>query len=105
MYQYQKGNLLFRNEGIIMELALIGYPVSHSQSPWIHQRFLNQIKTTGRYQLIEIAPDQFENEIKKIKSMPLISFNVTIPYKEKNMHYFDMISTDAYNIVTVILLY
>lgn len=84
-----------------MELALIGYPVSHSQSPWIHQRFLNQIKTTGRYQLIEIAPDQFETEIKKMKSMPLIGFNVTIPYKEKIMPYLDEISADAEEIGAV----
>ncbi len=84
-----------------MELGLIGYPVQHSKSPWIHQHFLSETNLTGNYQLIEIHPDQFDEEIMKLKASNLSGFNVTIPYKEKIIPYLDEISPAAQKIGAV----
>ena len=79
----------------MMELGLIGYPVQHSKSPWMHKNFLVQIGSTGSYQLIEIEPDQFVAEINRLKTSQLTGFNVTIPYKEKIIPFLDWISPEA----------
>lgn len=84
-----------------MELGLIGYPIGHSKSPWIHQRFFDQTGTKGSYRLIEIEPSQFEQKIKQLKQSELAGFNVTIPYKEKIIPYLDDISRDAEQIGAV----
>ncbi|WP_440895911.1 shikimate dehydrogenase [Amphibacillus sp. Q70] len=84
-----------------MELGLIGYPIGHSKSPWIHQQFFDQTGIKGSYQLIEIEPSQFEQKIKQLKRSELAGFNVTIPYKEKIIPYLDEISCDAEQIGAV----
>lgn len=84
-----------------MELALIGYPIMHSRSPWIHEHFFDQIEIEGRYQLLQIEPDQFDAEINKLRAMSLVGFNVTIPFKERIIPYLDHISPDAEEIGAV----
>ncbi|WP_344912586.1 shikimate dehydrogenase [Amphibacillus indicireducens] len=80
---------------MIMKLGLIGFPVQHSKSPWIHQHFLDQLGLTGRYHLIEIEPDQFVAEINRLKTSDLTGFNITIPYKEKIIPFLDGMSPEA----------
>lgn len=77
-------------------LGLIGYPIQHSLSPWIHECFLTKADLKGNYELFEIKPDlTFENEIKKLKNLNLDGFNVTVPYKETIMPYLDEINPEA----------
>lgn len=84
-----------------MEVGLIGYPLGHSKSPWIHQHFFDQIDIKGNYHLIEIEPSRFDQEINTLKQSQLIGFNVTIPYKEKIIPYLDEISPEAERIGAV----
>ncbi len=37
--------------------GLIGYPVKHSLSPWIHEHFLKLANADGSYSLFEIGTD------------------------------------------------
>lgn len=78
-----------------MKLGLIGFPVQHSKSPWIHRQFLNQLGLTGSYNLIEIEPDQFVAEMNRLKMSDLMGLNITIPYKEKVIPFLDGISPEA----------
>src|SRR5699024_6408139 len=84
-----------------MEVGLIGYPLGHSKSPWIHQHFFDQIGIKGNYHLIEIEPSEFDQAINNLKQSQLVGFNVTIPYKEKIIPYLDEISPDAKRIGAV----
>ncbi|WP_017472641.1 shikimate dehydrogenase [Amphibacillus jilinensis] len=84
-----------------MELGLIGYPIQHSKSPWIHQQFLKQTGLSGEYILYEIHPDQFADEIKQLKQLSLHGFNVTVPYKQKIIPYLDEIDDHAQTIGAV----
>ncbi|MBM7541701.1 shikimate dehydrogenase [Amphibacillus cookii] len=84
-----------------MELGLIGYPIQHSKSPWIHQQFLKQAGLSGEYILYEIHPDQFVEEIKQLKQLSLDGFNVTVPYKQKIIPYLDEIDDHAQTIGAV----
>jgi len=85
------------------ELGLIGYPIKHSLSPWIHKRFLEQTKLNGTYSIIEINPaDSFQKAIEQLKGeSKLNGFNVTVPYKEKIIPYLDEIDEQAKRIGAV----
>lgn len=71
------------------QLGLIGYPVEHSLSPWIHRHLLEQSGLAGDYRLFEIKPeDSFAEKIQKVKNV-VDGFNVTVPYKQKIIPYLD----------------
>ncbi|MDC3413316.1 shikimate dehydrogenase [Aquibacillus sp. 3ASR75-11] len=78
-----------------ISLGLIGYPAKHSLSPWIHQRFMETAKIKGSYNIFEIAPDEFDKEVKNLKTMDLQGFNVTVPFKQKIIPYLDQLDPDA----------
>lgn len=76
--------------------GLIGYPIKHSLSPWIHNQFMKQLNIEGTYQLFEIErEDLFAEKIKRLKEIEVDGFNVTVPYKEKILPYLDEIDEQA----------
>lgn len=83
-------------------LGLIGYPIQHSLSPWIHEQFLKRNGLTGSYELYEVAPESdFAQEVEKLKAMELDGWNITVPYKEKILPYLDEIDVSAKQIGAV----
>lgn len=83
-------------------LGLIGYPIKHSLSPWIHEQFLSQLNLDGSYELFEIDPSQdFKAALSKLKELNLTGFNVTVPYKETIIDYLDEIDEQALKIGAV----
>src|SRR5690625_1384000 len=73
-----------------MKLGLIGYPIQHSLSPWIHNQFLKKSNLDGQYLIYEINTSKnFNEELKKLKDEKLTGFNVTAPYKEIIIDYLD----------------
>ncbi|WP_284140466.1 MULTISPECIES: shikimate dehydrogenase [unclassified Virgibacillus] len=85
------------------QLGLIGFPIQHSMSPWIHQQFLQQAGLEGSYKRIEIHPHtDFGVEISRLKEQKLLhGFNVTVPYKQSIIPYLDDIDQDAQEIGAV----
>ncbi|SFD56169.1 shikimate dehydrogenase [Lentibacillus persicus] len=72
------------------KLGLVGYPVTNSLSPWIHEQFLKKAGLTGSYSLLEIEPNEsFENELDRIKKNHFDGFNVTVPYKKQIIPFLD----------------
>lgn len=77
-------------------LGLIGYPIKHSLSPWIHQNLLQKAGLSGTYELYEMNPrESFSDHIKQLKEQKLDGFNITVPYKQKIMPYLDVIDKEA----------
>jgi shikimate dehydrogenase len=82
--------------------SLIGYPINHSLSPWIHTQFLERAGLQGEYTIHEIAPvTPLENEMEKLKAKELHGFNVTVPYKQKILPLLDRIDPLAANMGAV----
>lgn len=76
--------------------GLIGYPIKHSLSPWIHQNLLQKAKLTGTYSLYELEPiESFVDQVERLKKEKLDGFNITVPYKQKIMPYLDKIDKEA----------
>lgn len=84
------------------QLGLIGFPIKHSLSPWIHEQFLQKANLNGSYTLFEIKPEEsFSKVIDEIKQKGLDGFNVTVPYKQTIIPYLDEIDQEAKNIGAV----
>lgn len=84
------------------QFGLIGYPIQHSLSPWIHKQFLEKANLKGTYSIIEFDPNEsFAVQINKLKETKINGFNVTVPYKEKIIPYLDDIDTGAKRIGAV----
>ncbi|WP_153464628.1 shikimate dehydrogenase [Sediminibacillus terrae] len=83
------------------KLGLIGYPVQHSLSPFIHQKFMENANIQGSYQLFETEPDQLEKRVKLLKKEGISGFNVTVPHKQTVMSLLDEVDQDALRIGAV----
>ncbi|MDR0913642.1 MAG: shikimate dehydrogenase [Oscillospiraceae bacterium] len=62
--------------------AVIGHPIKHSISPFIHRQLLDFAEIEGSYAQIDVAPEDFDNFLQTSKTK-YSGFNVTIPYKQK----------------------
>ncbi|MBU5466463.1 shikimate dehydrogenase [Virgibacillus sp. MSJ-26] len=79
-----------------LQLGLIGHPISHSLSPWIHKQFLEKVGIAGDYRLFDFqSPDLHEDYINQLKNQNLKGFNITVPYKEKIIPYLNSINSEA----------
>ncbi|MBI5872641.1 MAG: shikimate dehydrogenase [Candidatus Omnitrophica bacterium] len=64
--------------------GLIGYPVSHSYSAFMHNAAFAHYGMNAEYQLFEVPPEGLDDFFKKtIFEKHLKGFNVTVPYKER----------------------
>jgi shikimate dehydrogenase len=62
--------------------AVIGYPVKHSFSPFIHGMFAKQTKQNLTYRLQEVTPESLETEVISFFVDHGKGLNVTIPHKQ-----------------------
>jgi shikimate dehydrogenase len=63
--------------------AVIGHPVAHSQSPWIHARFAQATHQHMEYLRIEAPLDGFERTVAAFRAAGGKGANVTVPFKEE----------------------
>jgi shikimate dehydrogenase len=62
--------------------AVIGHPISHSWSPFIHGMFAKQTNQNLTYTRIEAAPEAFEREVGAFFQTGGKGLNVTVPHKQ-----------------------
>jgi len=61
--------------------CVMGHPVAHSQSPWIHARFAELTGQDMRYTKREIALDQFASSVQAFIREGGHGCNITVPFK------------------------
>ena len=64
------------------QYGLIGHPVGHSWSPFIHGMFAQQTAQNMVYRLYDIEPASLEKQVVELFSSGLRGLNVTVPHKE-----------------------
>jgi shikimate dehydrogenase len=74
--------------------GVIGYPISHSRSPEIHNTIFDLGKENRIYLPISIPPEGLKDALVMLGSS-FKGFNVTIPHKETIMEYLDEIDEKA----------
>jgi shikimate dehydrogenase len=67
--------------------AVIGHPVAHSRSPWIHAEFARQSGQLIAYGRIEAPLDGFERVVDEFRAAGGRGANVTLPFKERAFRY------------------
>jgi len=67
--------------------AVIGNPVAHSKSPWIHARFAELTGQAIEYGRIEAPRDGFVRAVEAFRAAGGRGANVTVPFKEEAYRY------------------
>jgi shikimate dehydrogenase len=62
--------------------AVIGHPVSHSRSPWIHAQFALQTHQALTYVTLDAAPADFAATVQRFFADGGRGLNVTLPHKQ-----------------------
>lgn len=63
--------------------AVMGHPIAHSKSPFIHRRFATETGEPVTYDALHIEPDGFGEAVARFRSEGGCGLNVTIPFKEE----------------------
>lgn len=82
-------------KGTTRLLGVIGFPVSHSFSPLMHNAAIAHLKVDYAYLPFPIAPSELEQAIAGFTAVGLRGFNITIPHKRAIMPLLDEISETA----------
>lgn len=61
--------------------CVMGHPISHSRSPWIHTRFAELTGQALVYEAREIPLDQFERSVQAFVAAGGRGCNITVPFK------------------------
>jgi shikimate dehydrogenase len=65
--------------------AVVGFPVKHSWSPFIHGMFAKQTGQSLTYSRLEIAPENLEEQIAMFFDSGGRGLNITVPHKQAVM--------------------
>lgn len=61
--------------------GVIGQPIAHSQSPFIHAAFARETAQKLSYEALEIAPAALATTLQQLHAEPYLGLNVTLPHK------------------------
>jgi shikimate dehydrogenase len=62
--------------------AVVGFPVKHSWSPFIHGMFAKQTAQAMTYTRMEVAPEDFQREVENFFASGGRGLNITVPHKQ-----------------------
>lgn len=93
-----------------INLGLIGWPLDHSLSPYIHQAALQELGLCGKYCLYAIEPNHIQkiaiqDLLDHIASGEITGLNVTLPYKQSVMPFLASLTPSAARIGAVNTIY
>lgn len=78
----------------IKKYAVIGHPIGHTMSPFIHKRLFDLAGIDAEYGVLDIAPESlardYENVLKELDG-----YNITIPHKQAIIPFLDEIDSKA----------
>ncbi len=81
--------------------GVIGYPVSHSLSPAMHNAALRALGISAVYGAFEVPPEDLPTAISGVRALGIGGLSVTVPHKETVMAYLDEVDPVAARIGAV----
>src|SRR5699024_11270942 len=76
-------SLIYLNPMDTARFAVIGNPIAHSQSPYIHQQFAQQTNIALTYDKLLCAREDFQKVVQDFFTQGGKGLNVTVPFKEE----------------------
>ncbi len=67
--------------GTVDQYGVVGHPVAHSLSPFIHSMFARQTGQSMSYRLFDFAPEELDERIAAFFAEGGRGLNITLPYK------------------------
>ena len=91
-------------------LGIIGFPLEHSVSPYLHKANLNVLGIRGNYRLYEVPPmpdgkERIVKLLKRLRKKEIAGLNVTIPHKKTVIPFLDNLTSPAKDIGAVNTIY
>lgn len=62
--------------------AVIGDPIAHSLSPFMHDTWFDEHDIDAAYIPIHVEPSQLEKSFEAMKTLGISGFNITLPHKQ-----------------------
>ncbi|MEK4486541.1 shikimate dehydrogenase [Psychrobacillus sp. FSL H8-0484] len=81
--------------------AVIGNPIAHSLSPYMHDTWLQELEMEATYIPIHVEEGKLEEAVQALKLLGCSGWNVTVPYKEAIIPFLDEIDESAKHIGAV----
>lgn len=75
--------------------CIIGSPVEHSKSPYMHNLSFEKLKLDYVYMAFDIKKDSVKEAVDAMRTLKVKGFNITMPDKEEVIKYLDEIKEDA----------
>lgn len=75
------------------KFALLGHPLAHSMSPFLHERLFAAAGVRASYELLDAAPEDLPAAVERLREFD--GFNITIPYKQAILPYLDEVDGTA----------
>lgn len=76
-------------------IGIIGHPIKHSYSPFIHNVAIEIKKLDYVYLPFDIPPSNLKSALKGMTALGIKGFNVTIPHKEAAIQYMNSVSEEV----------
>jgi shikimate dehydrogenase len=74
---------------------VIGSPIKHSSSPFLHNYWFHKNKINCEYKKLETTKSSIKKILNKVRKREIEGINVTIPFKNSVIQYLDILKGDA----------
>jgi len=74
---------------------VIGNPIKHSLSPFLHNYWFHKNKINYEYKKLETTQSSIKKILNKVRKREIEGINVTIPFKNSVIKYLDVLKGDA----------
>jgi shikimate dehydrogenase len=74
---------------------VIGNPIKHSLSPFLHNYWFHKNKINCEYKKLEMTKSSIKKILNKVRKKEIEGINVTIPFKNSVIKYLDILKGDA----------
>src|SRR5215207_1449736 len=82
-------------EGTTRVVGILGNPVEHSLSPRMHNAAYAVLGLDYVYVPFRAAPDGIRGAVNAMRTLGIVGFNVTVPYKQDVVRLVDHVSDTA----------
>lgn len=81
--------------------GVLGYPISHSLSPVMHQAAFHALGLDALYAPFDVPPAYLGQVLQGLRAAGIDGLNVTVPLKERVVRYVDRLADDAKSLQAV----
>ncbi len=85
----------------ILKTGVVGWPISHSLSPKLHNYWLQKYGISGKYEAYAVKPEDLAAFLKKLPKKDITGLNLTVPHKEIVFPFLDEVDDVARRIGAV----